>query len=269
MFIAEFIYLEYSQVFGSLVSSLIAFKLTKNNLEIEEYLPLQICFYLLEDITNRSQYNLDIIIQKFGQQIHDFNESQITIALFPLILYHSQNLTQLEIELNLITQNLSLKPEQLDSIKIYIILVILITEKKLINENLFFNIKAKLEEVEEDNILFSNLELIKQLIEQKLTLLEIETKFLEIIKLDNLAIYQALYSFLSLPNNLEISLSRSSQFKYYQTETVVLTGFLLGLKNGYLTIPYQWRKTIEQEESVSKISILSDKLVAKWQGKLI
>ena len=263
--------LEYYQVFGSLVMAFITQTIYVDDCltskSISEYSPLlQAMVKILQKIINNYEYHESIITNQLIESKSHFNASEVAIALFPLIIYCYQSPYKLEQELNKLIELQLLTIKEINSIKILSLIVYLILGNNL-------NLTIISEQISQESELKNGeeiieIQIIKKLIKQKLPLTQVEEELNCRITPSNLGIYQALYSFLSMPENLEISLSRSSQFSQQSETTTILTGLLLGLKHGYLTIPYQWRKAIVTDKQIKPIETLSKQLVARWQGKL-
>ncbi len=268
MFVSEFICLKYSQVLGSLISSLIAYKLANDNWQTcsyLEYLPLQVALKLIHRIINNHQDDQFILTEELIESIDNLNDSEVAIALFPLIIYCYQNVPKLERECDRLNNSLLDKKRDFNDLKIFSIIVYLILDNKIVQQKITKKINEQLElnNLEE----LKEIQLIETLLINKSPLTRVEEQLTMKIKTSNLGIYQSLYSFLSIPDNLEISLQRSTKFSEQKETSAVLTGLLLGLKHSYSAIPFDWRKTVKTEQIFPEIEQSSQQLVARWQGK--
>ena len=281
---SQFICLEYSQVFGYLISGLIGYNVITNQtdiLGINQYFPWQFSLKLSQRIIDLGVEDEPILNKDFIDCFADFNDAQMTIALFPLIIYCYKNNYKLEQELERLTNYVSIAKTSLNNIKIISLIIYLILDQKINCDKISIQISKG---IESNNLEYLRwIKLIEIIIEQKLSLTKVEEKIInsDLSSLSNLGIYQALYSFLTMPKNWEICVHRSKQFSQQQLETTILTSFLLGLYNGYLAIPYHWRKIVSSENaknqklndfnfysSISKLENISQQIVARWQGKL-
>ena len=262
--------LKYAQVFGSLLGGVIASQLNEHNQIQEnyfsEYLPLQINRIILNNIITNENYYDDILSQKMIQVTHEFDENELAIALFPLIIYCYQDIERIEQELNNFKYVNPTQIRELDNLKILIIIVYLILDNQCNNQDLVIAIKDKIEIEKEAEI--TGIQLIEDLIKSRFPLTQVERQITRHIQASSRGIYQALYSFLSMPENVGMSLQRSRQFSQQRETTMVLTALLLGLKQGYLQIPAHWRQAIAQQDIYTEIAKLSQQLVARWRGKL-
>ncbi|NCO75340.1 MAG: hypothetical protein GW795_03155 [Cyanobacteria bacterium] len=208
--------------------------------------------------------------QLFWQtQSQHFFPSDIAIAMFPLMIYNYHNPKILEKELAIISNNYSLGKIEEDSIKIIITIVNLILTNELEFSEIIGNLTKGKDEIK------NYLQLIEEFIKNHAPLTQVEEKLSTNIPKNLLSIYQSIYCFFSFPDNLKISLQRSSYFAQESEATAILTGYLLGLYHGYINIPYQWRteinftsSPIESNLKIKEIEILTEKLVANWQGKM-
>jgi hypothetical protein len=280
----EFITLENSPIFASLVSGVIAYNLIDNSADISSinnYLPWQFNLNLFPRIINLIEEEKLILTEEHIYELLDCNEAEMAIALYPLIIYCYKNDYRLEQELETIINYSSSKDRLLNDLRIFTEVIYLILDKKIEKERIISPINSQIDSDKIESIRL--IQFIETAIEQKLPLTKVEEKLIaqELYSYPNLGIYQALYSFFCLPENWEISLSRSKQFSQQQLVTSILTGLLLGLYHGYLGIPNHWRKKISSKKIGNQKSVdshfvsyilnlenISHKLVARWQGKL-
>jgi hypothetical protein len=270
---SEIICLEYSQILGALTSAKIACNLVlpqKNLFNFQRYIPLEFNFTIINKIINLKLENELILTEDLWQEIAYFNDTEMTIALFPLIVYCYKNKNKLEQELNKLF-NKNQRKIYFNYIKLVEIVIFMIIENRLNRQNIFDEIHQSFASKNHFLNIAEN-QLLENLVMNKLTLSEVEEELINspILSSANRGIYQALYSFLTMNYSWEISLQRSSQFSQQKKETTILTGLLLGLHHGYWNIPFSWRNRIkaDQENEMSKIENLSQQLVARWQGKL-
>lgn len=257
------IYLSSDKILGSFITALIAQNLTNNrdsnfiNLENNNNL-LILAFNILKDLTN----DLNVDEKLLANQCKDLIASEISIALFSLIIYTYQNPEKLAI----ILDNCCGSKVNQESIKIFIIMVNLILSQQLEFKKITPQIMAYLDDKKQEII--NHLRFIDEMIINRQPLKEVNNIFKENFKEDSLAIYQSLYAFFSYPYHLENSLQRSTYFAQQSQATTILTGYLLGLYHGYIHIPYSLRSQLKLNPKIREIEILTEKLVANWQGKM-
>lgn len=257
------IYLSSDKMLGSFITALIAQNLTNNrgnnftNLDNNNN-SLTIAFEVLKGLTKDGIIDEKLLVN----QCQNLSASEILIALFPLIIYSYQNSEKLAI----ILDNCCGSKVNQDSINVFIIVVNLILSQQLELKKITPQIMAYLEDKKQEII--NHLQFIDEMIINQQPLTEVDNIFKENFKEDSLAIYQSLYAFFSYPSHLENSLQRSTYFAQQSQATAILTGYLLGLYHGYLNISYQWRKSIEFDSKKQEIEKLTQKLVARWQGKM-
>ncbi|MGI0480043.1 hypothetical protein ACN4EE_04555 [Geminocystis sp. CENA526] len=224
------------------------------------------CFFsalIADNLINKSDYLLEQLpiflnnINKFNN-LTNFEENISFISLFPLIVYSYQNAETKEI----IEQWQNQQP----TLEILVIIVNLILSKKL---NLNEPIKQIINHLNtQDSSLINSLDRLDRTLSNKETLTVIETIFKDNFALESVAIYQTLYLFFSNPYALENCLQRSLYFSQKIQETTILTGYLLGLYHGYSNLSSEWLNTIKLNPKTKEIKTLTEKLVAKWQGKM-
>ncbi|WP_017295337.1 hypothetical protein [Geminocystis herdmanii] len=239
----KLLYLSKDKVLGSFVTALIADNLS-SNLHQEKIIFSENNHFinLLNNI-----YNLNSILQ--------YNSS---IELFPLMIYSYENRETLEI----INQ---LKKEQ-KAIEILIIIVNLILVDRI---NFDEPIQQIIEHLETKDIsIINNLNQLDRILKNQETLTIVNEIFNTEFDIELQEIYQALYIFFSNPYHLENSLQRSQYFVKKTQETIILSGYLLGLYHGYSKLPYQWHNILNLNPENTEIEILTEKLVAQWQGKM-
>lgn len=246
----KLLYLSKDKVLGSFLSALIADNLSFNL--HQEKIIFSENNHFIKILNNLSNLN-SILLYNSSIEQH-----RLTIELFPLIIYSYENRETLAI----INQ---LKKEQ-KTIEILIIIVNLILSDRI-------NFDAPIQQII-DNLEHQDLSIIDRLNQLDRILKNKETFSIvnEIFKPDfdeeSQEIYQALYIFLSNPYTIENSLQRSQYFSQKTQETMILSGYLLGLYHGYSKLPYQWYNTLKLICEKNEIEILTEKLVAQWQGKM-
>lgn len=195
----------------------------------------------------------------------NLNLAETAIALLGIILYRHEIPLQLEQDLNTAIK-LWLKSElNSDSLLLFAAVVRDICQQKLIpSGNPLFSLKTQSKLTAQNE---QELKLIRNYINQKLTLTQINTILKQEFSVDSLAIYQAIYCFFSLPDDFYLSLQRSNKFNYQSIVTSTLTGFLLGLNNGYFAIPSNYRYHFESTTIYQEINQLSNNLAQIWHGK--
>lgn len=193
--------------------------------------------------------------------------TETAIALIPVIIYLHENPAQLEENLNQAIK-LWLKPELNSTpLKLWSLVVSQIfQEKSTINQDKFnlskLTNKKKIVDVAE-------LELIAKYIKNKLTLTKVSTHLQQQLKSDSVAIYLAIYCFYSLPDDFHLSIHRSTKVNYQTILTSTLTGFVLGLNNGYFAIPFNYRYHLESTLIYQEINQRSANLVKTWRGEYV
>lgn len=192
-------------------------------------------------------------LENNGYAFNNLSFVERAIALMPLILHchdHEAKLVDSLSELN-----------NMDSYQSILDLNLII--KSILNkkDNLTLN-----NELLENN---KNLYKIQEYISNKETNREIEKKFKQDYKSEEISIYQGIYYFLSMPNYVELSLLRSTHSTNQNIS--ILTGFLLGLHNSYYAIPLSWRKYFQLIPTVREknIDLLSQQFIDTWQGKYL
>ncbi|MTF37620.1 hypothetical protein [Cyanobacterium aponinum] len=264
------IYLQESKIEASFLIAIYALNMGDNlgttlDLSSVEFIPLKIAFSVLNHLSVEREIN-----DEFHQKIYNeysiypdsLSLSEGAIAFFPLFLFYYGDNRNLDKKLELIKDNYFSSNTNLNSWKILIIITNLILRKKLEIDKITLQTVSFLEQYTLEEL--EAIKIVEHLIREKIYLTEAE-KILQ-AKIDNheLGIYQALYSFLCLPNNIPMSLSRSKQFIHQQETTRILTGFLLGLYNGYSPI-YSFVNFTYQEKAFEQII---DQFVAQWRGKI-
>lgn len=267
------IYLRKSHLLASVVSGLSAINLKTENILVFQgiinyFTPLTSC---LENLSYLSQISPSLSFvdsSLFSCSFYpNFSLGDGAIALFPLMIYSYDNLPKLGKELDKIRDGFLGLDVNINTWKILGVVVGLIIEEKInLRENEVI-IRKKLREFGSDEIEINNLLLIEELKEKNYSLEKVSEILIEKVEDKNLAIYQGLYCFFSYPHNLEVSLNRSCQFTTETTTTKVLTGLLLGLFNGYSSIPLSWqqRNIVYNGEKIEKIVT---RFVDTWAGVL-
>jgi hypothetical protein len=197
----------------------------------------------------------------------NFNLAETAISLSPLICYSYDNERQLELDLEEGIK-LWLKSEFNENvIKFWAFILTEILSKKInFHREFFIKIDSNDYNLTEE---FSELKIIKEAILNQLTLTDLSSKFSQKIDPETRVIYQAIYFFISLPNDFYLSLRRSTNINYQPILTSTLTGFLLGLNNGYLAIPYKYRYHLESQTIYDQIEQLSFGLIETWTGQYL
>ena len=80
------------------------------------------------------------------------------------------------------------------------------------------------------------------------------------------AIAQALYCFMTVPDDFDLCLKRTLQSNYQTRLTATLVGSLSGLYNSYTNIPWPWRVQVKQSALGKEMERLSESLFALWSG---
>jgi hypothetical protein len=199
---------------------------------------------------------------------NNLNLSQTAIALIPLLLYYQENACQLEQKLTQALQ-LWLKPElNPNLLKLWCLIISQICQNKLginpDNDHLFQDL---INQKNLDN--FPELKLIEQCLTSKLTLTQVSIYLPEQLNSDSLAIYQALYCFYGLPDDFYLCSQRATKINQQPILTSCLTGFMLGLANGYYGIPWDYRHHLESTQFYPEIAQGSTNLVKIWQGEYL
>lgn len=254
------IYLSQDKILGSFIMAMISQKLTQNNhdnlLNLHYNYPLNVSIDIFRNIANDTIIDENILLNKI--KILDPIDTIITI--FPLIIYqyHHEKLVILD-NSNELTQHKN-------TINIFINIIYLLLTKEPKNNKINLNDLIFLADKNQNIINYFTL--INTMIINHQLLTEVEQIFQNNIPVDDLAFSQSLYSFFSNLSNIKSSLKRSIYFSHQSQKTAILTGYLLGLYHGYLNIPYEWRKQIKSSSWMIEINQLTQKLVARWQGKI-
>lgn len=194
--------------------------------------------------------------------------SETALAITPIILYYQENPHKLAQNLEQALQ-LWLKSElNPNTLKLWGLIISQICQNKLsINQNHDSLFKQLINKKNSDN--FSELKLIEKCLKNKLTLTNVSTYLLKKLESDSLAIYQAIYCFYTLPDDFYVSSHRSTKINNQSILTSSLTGFMLGLANGYYGIPFNYRHHLELTLSYPEIAQRSSNLVKIWQGEYL
>jgi hypothetical protein len=234
--------LSKDKLLGSFLTALIADNLSSNINNQKKFSENNHFIKILNNLSN-----LNFIFQ--------YNSS---IELFPLMIYSYENRQTLEI----INQ---LKKQQ-KSMEVLIIIINLILSDRI---NFDDPIPQIINHLETPNLsIINNLNQLDRILKNKETFSIVH----EIFKTDfhpiSQEIYQGLYIFFSNPHDLKNSLQRSQYFSHKTQETMILSGYLLGLYHGYHNLPYQWHNILKPNPETIEIEILTEKLVAQWRGKM-
>jgi hypothetical protein len=239
----KLLYLSKDKVLGSFFTALMADNLSSN---IDQ-----------EKIIFRENNHFSKSINNFFN-LTSILQDKSSIELFPFIIYSYENKETLEI----IKQ---LKKQQ-KTIEILIIIVNLILVDRINFDDPIQQIINHLETP--DLSIINNLNQLDRILKNKETFSIVHEIFKTDFHPESLEIYQALYIFLSNPYTLENSLQRSQYFSQKTQETMILSGYLLGLYHGYSNLPYQWHNILKLNQKNTEIEILTEKLLAQWQGKM-
>lgn len=251
----KLLYLSKDKVLGSFLTALIADNLSSNlNLEKIVFSENNHFIKILNNI-----FNLNSIFEdksSIEQRRFMIAQRHFMIELFPLIIYSYENTETLAIIEQLKKQD--------KSIEVLIIIVNLILRDQLNFDDPLPQIIDHLENLS----LINSLNKLDQILKTKETFTIINETFKTDFELENKEIYQALYIFLSNPYDIENSLQRSQYFSQQTQETMILSGYLLGLYHGYHNLPYKWHNILKINPENNEIETLTEKLVAHWQGKM-
>lgn len=224
---------------------------------------LEMAFVAIRTIIHNSSIDIHKLLLNWHNNHYFFNNlnhSQRAIALIPLILYCHENSYKLETYLQQLTTELQINNFNYQNIFdiTLIFQLILQNQDNLIANQLLLNNNEKLSKI------FS-------LCQEKKSIKDIEKNIEKIYHPGERAIYQAIYSFISLPNYVELSLLRSTHFDHQKQLTAILTGCLLGFQNKYYSLPLSWRKYLQLIPLIKdqKIDEISQKFIEHWQGKYI
>lgn len=239
----KLLYLSKDKVLGSFFTALIADNFSSN---INQK---KIIF---------SENNHFIRILNHLSNLNSFLQYNSAIELFPLIIYSYENREILPI----INQ---LKKQQ-KTIEVLIIIVNLILSDRT-------NFDTPIQEIinhlnNQDLSIIDSLNKLDRILKNKATFSIVNEIFKTEFELETTEIYQALYIFLSNPYTIKNSLQRSQYFPQKTQETMILSGYLLGLYHGYSNLPDQWHNTLKLNPQNTEIETLTEKLVAQWQGKM-
>lgn len=245
----KLLYLSKDKILGSFLTAFIADNLSSNINTQQKFSENNHFIKILNNLSS-----LDSILQYKSSIM----TQHCTIELFPLIIYSYENRETLEI----INQ---LKKQQ-QTLEILIILIHLILVDQI-------NFNAPIQQIidhlkTQDITIINNLNKLDQILKKKETFTIINEIFKTDFKLEAKEIYQALYIFFTNPYTIENSLQRSQYFSQKTQETMILSGYLLGLYHGYHNLPYQWHNILKLNSENTEIEILTEKLVAHWQGKM-
>lgn len=237
----KLLYLSKDKVLGSFLTALIADNLS-TNLHQKKIIFSETNHFinLLNNI-----YKLNYIFQYSS-----------LVELFPFIIYSYENQETLAIIEQLKKQD--------ESIEVLIIIVNLILSDRLNFDDPLQQIIDHLENIS----IINSLHKLDRILKTRETFTIINETFKTDFELENKEIYQALYIFLSNPYNIEDSLQRSQYFSQKTQETMILSGYLLGLYHGYHNLPYKWHNILKLNPENTEIETLTEKLVAHWQGKI-
>ncbi|WP_069791871.1 hypothetical protein A5482_007860 [Cyanobacterium sp. IPPAS B-1200] len=240
------------------------------NYDLESFSPyLEVIFIGFERIIKDNSFNVETWVKEMknnncyiqGLIIAD-NEQNIVIpleiALLPLILSCYESKNKLEHNLDQLDLSLNINNDNRENIfNLHLIINCILTHN---NNNItqVFDLNSS-----------EKIEKIKQFINHKKNINELEKEFKQHYHQQEIGLYQGIYSFLSLSNYVELSLLRSTNFKNQKSSTSILTGFLLGLHNGYHALPFSLKKYFQLIPIVKEknIDLLSQQFIDNWQGK--
>ena len=188
------LHLSFDKILGSFFTALIAEGLTNNgdkNIVMlgNNYYPLTIVFDILKSLTD------DVIIdeQLLVSQFKNLSATEISIALFPSIIYNYQSPEKLAQQLAIISENGCYSKVSEDGVIVFIIIVNLILSKQLELKQITPQIMPYLEDKKQETI--NHLQLIDKMIIDKHLLTEVDCIFRQKFRKDFQGIYQGLYSF--------------------------------------------------------------------------
>ncbi|MBE9221210.1 hypothetical protein IQ215_00725 [Cyanobacterium stanieri LEGE 03274] len=224
---------------------------------------LNILFLSLKNISNNDIFSVNdwlYSLESHGVYFIDLNLEKRAIALIPLILYCYENPLKLATYLQEIKEKLLIDNLREESIfDLMEIFRLVLTKKDHLNWQTLINSDRK------------QLTTLCSITYTNNNIKAVEKQIKELYNPQEIFIYQAIYSFISLPNYVEISLLRSTCFEHQKQLTAIVTGLLLGLNNGYHSLPLSWRKYLQLIPLIREKNIdqLSQNFVDKWQGKYI
>ncbi|MCS6941327.1 MAG: hypothetical protein RML10_07325 [Geminocystis sp.] len=222
---------------------------------------ITLCLALAENIIRDED-----IFQLFSQTSNSrfvFNKSRIPIVIYPLIVYRYGDRKTLSEELYYIGKNMEYSAEEINSWLVWAILIHLIWGREIKMGKITPQITKYLETYKEEEI--KPLEVVDMLVEKKSTLREAEAVLTETVDGSELAVYQSIYNFLCLPNNVEKGIMRSTHFQKQKEETIALSSIILGMFNGWKAIN---KRCWFFRNNRDKLMEMSQKLVDKWRGKM-
>lgn len=264
------IYLRESNIEGSFLVAVYGLNSLQNNVPISDlstvhYFPLKVSFYLLNFLANKGytygNFDKDFL-NNYKSDFKQLSLDELAIIFFPLFLYFYRDNRKLEQELEYIETNYLSPQININSLRVFIIVINLIIEKKVKIGNFYTSIIDKIEDYTEDDL--KEINIIDKMIYQKFFLTQVEEIFRENIDQNSLGIYQSIYNFFCFIDNPKFTLLRSQKFVDAQESTRILTGFLIGLNNDYCPIPNGGDIQYKGES----INNIIQKFVAQWQGNI-
>ncbi|AFZ47084.1 hypothetical protein Cyast_1115 [Cyanobacterium stanieri PCC 7202] len=232
------------------------------NHDLNSFAPsLELAFVAIQNIVKNQAINIKDLLLDWDNNHYSFNiltQEQRAIALIPLILYCYENPHKLEKYLQQIATELKMNDFNNQSIFDLRLIFQIILEKqsKFTSNKLLFSDSDKLKK-------------IFYIYQEKLSIEDVQQQINNCYGSGEIAIYQAIYNFISLPDYVELSLLRSTHFEHHKQSTAILTGCLLGLNNGYHSLPLSWRKYLQLIPLVKDRNIeqISKAFVDTWEGK--
>lgn len=247
---------------------------------IEDFSPcINIALTGIKSIVNSWEFNQKSWLMRIANDYpnylkykSNFNLAETAISLSPLICYSYDNQRQLELDLQ---QGIKLWLKSgLNETELYekIIQFWTFILKEILSKKTNFNqlFDSQIDGDDNNNLSkeFNQFQtIIKEALDTQINLTDLSTQFSQKLDAEARTIFQAIYFFVSLPNDFYLSLRRSTNINYQPILTSTLTGFLLGLNNGYLAIPYQYRYHLESQMIYHQIEQLSLALIKTWKGE--
>ena len=191
--------------------------------------------------------------------------SELAVASLPIVLFFHDQPNVLREYLSEIA-TLSQEPNCFAKLWIWSYGISLVLQGNIEIKELI-SMLLSLKEAEKTS-LGKQLETIQKLLCEQASLKQVEGKLGAKEEFNSLAMAQALYCFLSTPEQFYLSVSRSMQMKSQPQLTATLTGAIAGIYNSWFGIPIDWRLNpqLSKVNAEYQVSKQVEQVVNNWLG---
>lgn len=210
-------------------------------------------------LTNLDKNQVDLLKIKNSN-----NMSEIIISILPLTLFYYKNLDNITENLYVIESLCFDADFSRENLLIWVYIIKILLENQF-NINHLIDVIKPLMNLEKS----LNMEILSKIdsyLKTKSTLIEVSDYLQDNCDPNSMAIFQALYCFMAIPNDFSFCLKRCLYTKNQTQLTTTLTGILLGLYNSYDNVPFSWRLKIQQSLKGKEMLECSEVLFATWSG---